>query len=52
MLVKLSKSNRRKLRRAWNRRATLSAQIKVTAVNAASGVTKKTFTVKIRSRRR
>ena len=52
MLVKLSESNRRKLRRAWNRRATLSAQIKVTAVNAAGGVTKKTVTVKIRSRRR
>ena len=52
MLVKLSKSNRRKLRRALNRRATLSAQIKVTAVNAAGGVTKKTVTVKIRSRRR
>ncbi len=48
MFVKLSAANRRKLRRAWNKRAALSARVTVSAVNAAGGVTQKTITVKIR----
>ena len=52
MFLKLSASNRSKLRRAWRKRSALSARVTVSAVNAAGGVTKKTITVKIRRPRR
>jgi hypothetical protein len=52
MFVKLSASNRRKLRSAWRKRSALSARVTVSAVNAAGGVTKKAITVNIRRPRR